>query len=430
MPSRDVARRFAPYRACLLAASALVMVVSTVAMVEAGDWPQILGPTRNGTASADEKLAERWPAQGPRAAWRRTVGTGYAGIAVRGGRAYLFHRVDDREVLEAIDVGSGKTLWQEGHPTTFAAQVGGGNGPLCAAVVIDDVVISFGAQGVLSCHDAATGGLRWRRDTHRDFSAQEGYFGAGSTPLVVGGTVIVNVGGTREEAGVAGFSLATGATKWKTTREPASYSSPVAATVQGRTCMVMVTRYQCLLIEPEDGKVRWQFPFGMRGPTVNAATPVVFRSGDGGMRLLVTASYGIGSVCGGFDADSFRRTWEGTDSLATQYCTPIVIDDHLYAIDGRDDGPAGDFVCVEAATGRIAWRERSFGYGTMLSADGKLIVAKTNGEIVLVQPSPEGLRVLSRARVLEGTLRALPSLAAGRLFVRDDTTLACLEVGR
>ena len=409
--------------ACLLA-------MSVATMARAADWPQILGPTRNGVASADEKLTDRWPADGPRPVWRRPVGAGYAGIAVRGGRAYIFHRVDDREVLEAIDTASGKTLWKEGHATTFRAQVGGGDGPLCTPVAVDDAVISFGAQGVLSRHEPATGAVRWRRDTHRDFGAQEGYFGAGSTPLVVGDTVIVNVGGTREEAGVVGFSLATGATLWAATREPASYSSPVEATVDGRAYAVVVTRYQCLLIEPESGRVRWQFPFGMRGPTVNAAAPVIFGSGDGGMRLLVTAAYGIGSVCGPFDANSFTRGWEGTDSLATQYCTPIAIDGHLYAIDGRDDVPPADFVCVEAATGRVAWRERSFGYGTILAADGKLVVAKTDGEIVLVRPSPDGLRVLSRARVLEGTLRALPSLAAGRLFVRDDTTLACLEVGR
>ena len=409
--------------ACLLA-------MSVATMARAADWPQILGPTRNGVASADEKLTDRWPADGPRPVWRRPVGAGYAGIAVRGGRAYIFHRVDDREVLEAIDTASGKTLWKEGQATTFRAQVGGGDGPLCTPVAVDDAVISFGAQGVLSRHEPATGAVRWRRDTHRDFGAQEGYFGAGSTPLVVGDTVIVNVGGTREEAGVVGFSLATGATLWAATREPASYSSPVEATVDGRAYAVVVTRYQCLLIEPESGRVRWQFPFGMRGPTVNAAAPVIFGSGDGGMRLLVTAAYGIGSVCGPFDANSFTRGWEGTDSLATQYCTPIAIDGHLYAIDGRDDVPPADFVCVEAATGRVAWRERSFGYGTILAADGKLVVAKTDGEIVLVRPSPDGLRVLSRARVLEGTLRALPSLAAGRLFVRDDTTLACLEVGR
>jgi len=396
----------------------------------AGDWPQILAPGRNGLAAADETLADEWPAERPRAVWRRQVGAGYAGVAVRKGRGYLFHRIDGREVLEAIDAGSGKTLWEQGHPTTFAPQVAGGNGPLCTPTAVGDAVISLGAQGVLSCHDPATGEVRWRRETHREFGAVEGYFGAGSTPLVVGDIVIVNVGGGRGEAGVVGFSLATGATAWSATREPASYSSPVEAVVAGRSSVVMLTRYQCLLVEPESGKVRWQFPFGMRGPTVNAATPVVFKSGDGGMRLLVTASYGIGSVCGSFDADSFSRGWEGTESLATQYCTPIVIGDHLYAIDGRDDVPPADFVCVDVRTGRIAWREREFGYGTLLAADGKLVVAKTDGEIVLVRPSPDGLRVLSRARPLPGTLRALPALAAGHLFIRDDTTLACLEVGR
>ena len=409
---------------------ACALEASPAVTVRAGDWPQILGPNRSGIASPDEKLADRWPVDGPRPAWRRPIGAGYAGIVIRGGRGYVFHRVDDREVLEAFDVGSGKTLWQDGHPTTFTPQVGTGDGPLCTPVVANEAVISFGAQGVLSCHDPATGKVRWRRDTHRDFTAQEGYFGAGSTPLVVGDTVIVNVGGTRDEAGVAAFSLATGATSWSATREPASYSSPVEVVVDGRSYVVMVTRYQCLLIEPGSGKIRWQFPFGMRGPTVNAAAPVVFSAGDDGVRLLVTAAYGIGSACGPFDADSFRRAWDGIDSLATQYCTPIFLDGHLYAIDGRDDVPPADFVCVEATTGRVVWRERSFGYGTLVAADGKLVVAKTDGELVLVRPSPDGLQVLSRARVLQGTLRALPALAAGRLFIRDDTTLACLEVGR
>ena len=395
----------------------------------AGDWPQILGPTRSGIAADDETLADRWPADGPREVWRRRVGSGYAGVVVRGGRGYLFHRLDGREVLEAFDPASGKTLWQDEHPTSFRPQVGGGDGPLCTPVAADEAVLSFGAQGVLSCHDPATGAVRWRRETHREFGAPEGYFGAGSTPLVIGDVVIANVGGTRDQTGVVAFSLATGATVWAATREPASYSSPLAVTVDRRTFVVMVTRYQCLLLDPLSGKIHWQFPFGMRGPTVNAAVPVVFKSDDGDTRLLVTASYGIGSVCGPFDKDSFARGWEGTDSLATQYCTPIVIDGHLYAIDGRDDGPPGDFVCIEAATGRVAWRERAFGYGTLLSADGKLVVAKTDGGIVLVRPSPEGLRVLSRARPLSGTLRALPAIASGRLFIRDDSTLVCLEVG-
>ncbi len=396
----------------------------------AGDWPQILGPGRSGVAAADEKLADRWPADGPPVVWRREVGSGYAGVAVAAGRAVLFHRVADREVVEAMDAATGKPLWSDRHPTRFAPQVGGGDGPLCTPVIHEDKVIVFGAQGMLACLDVRTGKRLWQRDTHREFAAPEGYFGAGSTPVVVGGHVIVNVGGSRQEAGIVAFALATGETAWQRTSEPASYSAPVEVRVGGVPHVLVVTRYQCILLEAATGVIRWQFPFGMRGPTVNAATPLVFSAGDAGQHLLVTASYGIGSVYASFDAASARPSWEGTDSLATQYCTPIGIGDHFYAIDGRDDMPPADLECLERATGRVIWAERNFGYGTLISADGKLLAAKTDGELVLFRANPERLEVLARSRPLQGTLRALPALASGRLYIRDDRTLECLSVGR
>jgi len=397
----------------------------------AGDWPQILGPSRNGMAAQDERLADAWPAAGPTIEWQRTVGSGYAGVAVAGDTGVLFHRLDDREVVEAFDVASGKTRWADGHPTTFRPQVGNGDGPLCVPLIHADKVITFGAQGVLSCHALATGKLQWRRDTHRDFAAPEGYFGAGACPLVVGNAVIVNVGGARKEAGIVGFDVGTGDTLWQATSEPASYASPVRVDFGGTPLAVMITRYQCLLLEPRTGAVRWQFPFGMRGPTVNASMPLVTSlPGDeaGARSLLVTAAYGIGSVAGSFTADAFTKRWEGVDALASQYCTPIAIGDHAYCIDGRDDVPPTALTCVEIATGRVAWREADFGYGTLLHADGTFLATKTDGELALIEATPTGMTIVSRARPLPGTLRALPALAAGRLFVRDDSMLACLDV--
>jgi outer membrane protein assembly factor BamB len=393
----------------------------------AGDWPQILGPDRNGIAAADEGLAASWPAAGPKLLWSRKVGSGYAGVAVADGNALLFHRVDDREVVEALDAATGASRWSDGHATSFRPQVGGGDGPLCVPLIHADRVITFGAQGVLSCHALATGKLLWRRDTHRDFGADEGYFGAGSCPLVVGDAVIVNVGGARKEAGVAAFALATGATLWTKTAEPASYSSPVRVDLDGGPKVVMVTRYQCLLLDPRTGEIGWQFRFGMRGPTVNAAMPVV-RPAAGGHALLATAAYGIGSVAGSFSDDEFTMRWEGVDSLASQYCTPIARDDHVFCIDGRDDMPPATLKCIEAATGRVAWSEPAFGYGTLLHADGKLLAAKTDGELMLIEATPAGMKILARHRPLPGTLRALPALATGRLYVRDDDTLACLDI--
>ncbi len=410
-------------------AGAVVVVVALVGTASAGDWPQILGPLRTGAAAADERLADAWPETGPRQVWKRDVGAGVAGVAVVGNRTFLFHRVGDREVLEALDATTGETLWSDGHTTSFVPQVGGSDGPLCAPVVHDGKVVVFGAQGVLACIDAASGRRLWERRTHRDYDAQEGYFGAGSTPLVVAGRVIVNVGGRKGNAGIVAIDLTTGETLWTATREAAGYSAPVAVTAGGVEQVLMVTRLSCLLLDPTDGSVRWSFPFGQRGPTVNAASPVLL----GDAEFLVTASYGIGSVCAAFDARGFTPLWQGTDSLASQYATPVLVAGSLYAIDGRDDVPPASLVCLDPATGKVRWREEGFGYGTLLVADGKIVIAKTDGEVLLVRPDATRLDVLARARpfagdVRGGPLRALPALANGRLMLRNDRTLVALDV--
>ena len=422
----------------LVLAACLALLAGTAS---AGDWPQVLGPQRDGRAAADERLAEAWPASGPAVVWQRSVGSGYAGPAVAGSTLILFHREPaadagaDLEVVEAIATSSGKTLWKDGHPTRFRPQVGGGDGPLCVPVIHEGRVVTYGAQGVLSCHGLASGRLLWRRDTHRDYDAREGYFGAGSAPLVLGSgdaaRVIVNVGGSRDGAGIVAFALADGTPLWTATNEPASYAAPVAVPSADGDLpdALVITRYRCLQIDAATGEVRWEVPFGMRGPTVNAASPLVMPAGGGGATLLITASYGVGSFCGPFDRQGFRPQWEGTASLATQYATPLLVGEHLFAFDGREDVPPASLVCLDPATGDERWRERQASYGTLLAADGKLLSVRTDGTLQLIRPDASGLTVLSTARPLAATVRALPALAGGRLYLRNDDRLICLDVG-
>ncbi|MFM8413776.1 MAG: PQQ-binding-like beta-propeller repeat protein [Planctomycetota bacterium] len=419
-------------RFAILRAASVIWAACAVAAApaRAGDWPQLLGPSRDGQAAADERLGD-WPKAGPPLVWSREVGAGYAGVVVAGGRVYLFHRVADRELVEALDPATGETLWKdEGHATRFRPQVGGGDGPLCTPVVAGDRVLVFGASGTLACLDGATGRRHWVRETHRDYGAPEGYFGAGSTPLVVGDRVVVNVGGAKQEAGLVAFELATGETAWKTLADAASYAAPVAVVVAGRPHVLAVTRLACVLVDAATGELRWRFPFGQRGPTVNAATPLLLAAD----RLLVTAAYGVGTVCARFDAAGVEPLWSGHEALATQYATPLLVAGHLYAIDGRDDLPPADFKCLDPATGRVLWTERDFGYGTLIAADGKLVVAKTDGELLLVEPDPAALTIVSRCRPFgvefAGAVRALPALSGGRLYLRDDRRLLCLAVGR
>lgn len=384
----------------------------------AGDWPQILGPHRNGIA-VGEQIAASWPAKGPRVTWQRDVGPGYAGVAVVGETGYLFHRIKSEEVVEAFEAATGNPLWKQAYPTTFYPSVGGSNGegPLCVPTVVEGRVITFGAQGVLSAFDAKKGDPLWRRDTHADFSALEGYFGAGSAPLVVEKTVIVNVGG-REESGLVGFDLQTGQTLWTKSTEQGSYAAPVSTEVDGIPMVVAVTRLKCIALSPSTGAIFWQFPFGQRGPTVNGACPLILKN-----HLFLTASYGVGAGYWQFGITDIKPVWKKDGVLSSQYTTPIEYEGRLYGIHGRDDVPPADLVCIDPTTGKRLWSEQDFGYATLVRSEARMIAVKSDGTLVLIDLNPEGYRQLAQANVFKSTVRALPALSGGGLFLRDEKTL-------
>jgi len=390
----------------------------------AGDWPQILGPHRNGRAD-NESLADSWPAGGPKTVWQRSVGRGYAGLAVVGNKGILFHCVENDEVVEAIDVRSGNRLWSGAAPTSYVSGISPDDGPRCVPVIHGEHVIAFGAQGTLACFRLADGHREWSRDTHHDFRASEGYFGAGSSPLVEGNKVIVNVGGAKSGAGVVAFSLENGNTVWKFGSEDASYSSPVAVTVGGTRHVIVETRLTTLSIDPETGNVRFRIPFGMRGPTVNGANPTVI-----GDRLFLTASYGIGAVYSKIRDVSAEPLWSSDELISSQYATCIADQGVLYGIHGRDDAGAASMRCIDPEKQKILWEKEGFGYGTLLAADGKLLAQKTDGTLVLLRCDPTRYIELASAPIFTTKTFALPALSAGRLYVRDDHTLKCLSVGK
>jgi outer membrane protein assembly factor BamB len=390
----------------------------------AGDWPQILGPQRSGIAEG-EQLADSWPESGPPIVWKQPVGQGSAGVAVVDGTLVLFHRLEDREVVAALDAATGEAKWTKSYPTTFVSQVGSDDGPLCVPTIVGGRVVTFGPQGVLSLWSLADGTLHWQRKTHEDFDALEGYFGAGSTPLVEVGRIIVNVGGAKAGAGIVAFDLNNGRDLWKATQERANYSAPTAATLGGRQVVLCITRMKCVGLAPQTGEVLFEIPFGRGGPTVNAATPVVM-----GDEFFLTASYGVGAVLARVTRSGAEEVWRKSDVMSSQYTTPVAHDGVLYGIDGRDDIPPAHLRCIDPKTGRVLWSEDNFGYATLVRAGDKLIVVTTGGELVLARANPKAYEELGRHRLTSDTLRALPALAGGRLYVRDGSTLYCVNVGR
>lgn len=400
-----------------------VLLCSTIAVspVLAGDWPQILGPHRDGVAD-DERIVNKLPAK-PQPLWTRSVGDGFAGVAVADGTAYLFHRVGNQEIVEAMNAKTGKVAWKSGSPTSYSGAIASDDGPRCVPVVTDSAVIVFGAQGRLLCLDRKTGGERWSNPTHQTFEVLEGYFGVGSSPIVVGDNVLVNIGAARDDAGIVAFDLKTGKVRWKATSDQASYSSPIVATVAGKRQAIFVTRLDCVGVNPANGHVNWSFPFGARGPTVNGANPVMI-----GDRLFLTASYGVGAAFMKLDAGAAEELWTTDDLLSSQYTTPIEHDGVLFGIDGRQDIGVATLRCLDPVAKKVLWDEEGFGYATLIKADGKLLVQKTDGTLVLVKPDKTAYRELSRASLSSGTTRALPALSKSLYFLRDEQTLYCYDL--
>jgi len=405
-----------------IGAAACVLWLSWAIGANADDWPQILGPNRDGRADG-ESLAEAWPESGPPAVWQKPVGTGFAGVAVAGSSAVVFHRQGNEEVVEALDAATGNRRWRFASPTSYTATIVEDDGPRCVPIIHDERVITFGAQGLLHCLSLKDGTKLWSRDTHAEFEAPEGYFGAGSSPIVEEESVIVNVGGGRTGAGIVAFSLKDGKTTWKATNELASYSSPVAATVDGERHLIFVTRMSALSLDPATGQVRFQISFGKRGPTVNAASPTVI-----GDRLFLTSSYGVGAVYGRITDDALDVLWESDEILSSQYTTCIHDQGVLYGIDGRQDVGAATLRCIDPAAKQVRWEKPGFGYATLLLADGKLLVLKTNGELVLAAADAKRYRELGRAELFRSETRALPALAGGRFYARDMHTLKCFDL--
>lgn len=401
----------------------LLILVAVSAPAVGGDWPQILGPNRDG-AAVGEKLAESWPAKGPKVVWERSVGDGFSGIAVADGIAVLFHRVGRNEVVEGMNAKTGKVLWKRSHPSDFSSAFSPDKGPRCTPVIHKGTVYVFGAQGVLRALALKDGKPLWMRKTHAEFGAPEGYFGAGSTPIVEGDKLLVEVG-SRKGAGIVAFDLKSGMTRWKATNDYASYSSPVAATVGGVRHVLFITRQKLLSINPADGSVRFSVPFGKRGPTVNGASPVVLNG-----HVFATAHYGVGALYGKIGKTKLDVAWRSDEILSSHYMTPLVHGGLLFGIHGQERVNTPELRCIDPKTKTVRWSKRGFGYGAMLKADGKCLALTTTGELILWKPDAKKYRELARASIFRTTTRALPALAHGLLYVRDTGTLKCLRVGR
>jgi len=387
----------------------------------AEDWPQLLGPRRDGTYNGDD-LAESWPESGPPVVWEKQVGHGFSNPVVANGRVILFHRVGDEELIEALEPDTGKPIWTFRYATTYRDGFGFDPGPRASPIVAGSQIYTFSPQGVLHCIRFSDGRKIWRVNTHQEFGADKGFFGAASTPVIDGPRLLVNVGGPNG-AGIVAFDKDTGRVLWKVTDDEASYSSAVVADIAGKRLAVFFTREGLQAVDSKTGEVRHALRWRARShASVNAAVPLVI-----GDRVFLSSSYGTGAILVDLSGDEPKQIWSSDDAISNHYATNVHKDGYLYGFHGRQEY-GQSFRAIELETGKVAWEQGGFRAGTVTLAGDRLLILAENGELTMAEASPDGFKVLSRAKILDGTVRAYPALAEGRLYTRNGSRLVSVDL--
>ncbi len=405
------------------------------------DWPRFLGP-EDQPISPETKLLPELTEAGLALVWDTDLGAGYASPSIVGDKLVFFHRVENKEQIVCCSALTGKQQWLHEYPVEYQDRYGYAAGPRGSAVIAGNQVFTFGVTSRLLATDLASGKVLWEHDCAEEFGVPQYFFGSGSSPLVVGDLVVVNLGGS-EDRSVVAFERATGKVKWTTKHAwSQSYASPIPMELQGQQRVLVFAGGESkpstgglLSIDPLTGNLDDAFVWrATRYTSVNAASPC--RCGPN--RVFVTQAYvDSGSDCNGgvmlemTPERKWRVLWKAP-AFGCHWMTPVYWDGHLYAFSGEKEN-ACDLVCYEAATGKLLWKETpswdltlkdgrkvllGFKRGSLLRVDGRFLCLGEWGTLAWLDLSPQGMKISSRMEpFLSQQSWTLPVVSHGLLYL-------------
>jgi outer membrane protein assembly factor BamB len=392
--------------------------VLSVAAIHAADWPQWQGPDRTGM-SKETGLLKEWPANGPPVVWTASgLGNGYGSMAVAGERVFVQGTRGGRSVVAALNRADGKEVWSKA-----LGQAGNddrGPGPRGTPTVDGDRLYVLTELGDLACLKT-DGSEVWQRNILRDFSGPQIRWQISESPLVDGAHVIVSPGGAG--AGMVKLDKLTGKTVWtaKELSDAAGYSSPIVADVQGVRTYMTFTAAAGVGVRASDGKLMFSYPTAANR-TANITTPIFFDN-----KVFFTSAYGTGAGLLGLTAQNGSVTSTEiyfTREMKNHHGGVILHNGYLYGFNDTI------LTCLEFATGKLMWRDRSVGKGSVMFADGHLYLQGETNIVGLAEASPTGYREKGRFEIADKGLPswAHPVVSGGRFYVRNQDTLTAYDI--
>lgn len=407
-------------RGVLLAlAVAIGMAPAAGGQTAAADWPQWRGPDRNGL-SKERSLLPRWPASGPALAWSAAnLGAGYGGVSVSGDRIFIQGMRNRQSIVSALNRADGKPLWSKALGP--AVENDQGSGPRGTPTVDGDRLYVLTENGDLAALQVADGAALWQRNILHDFAANNLPWLISESPLVDGNMVIVTPGG--KSAGMVALDKMTGKTIWtsRDLNDEAGYASPIVADIQGIRTVMTLTAEAGVGVRASDGKLLWRYTPAANN-TANIATPVFADN-----KVFYTSGYGTGGGLLGLHAERGGfRTEEiyFTREMQNHHGGVVVVNGYLYGFNNAI------MTCLEFATGKLMWRNRSVGKGSLTYADGHLYLLGEDNVVGLIEASPIDYRETGRFQIKDQGRPswAHPVVAGGRLYIRNQQTLAAYTI--
>ena len=393
---------------CLLAGGLL--------LITGADWPQWRGSNQDGI-SQETGLAKSWPEDGPKVLWRVPLAGGYSSVAIADGVAYTMHGSEEGEFVVAIDPKDGSTLWRTRIGDLFKDEEYG-SGPRATPTVAGNRIYARGGGGALACLDAKTGEKQWGLDVLEAFDAENAEYGASASPVVVGDKLIVVVGKSDGHSLVC-LDKSSGETIWTALDDKAGYATPLVTDVGGVALLAVFTAEGLVGVGLEDGTEFWRHPWETTMDQ-HVATPI---SHDGKLFISTRNSTGSALFQLSLDGDTPKAepVWKSR-SMKNYISTSVLLDGHIYGFN------ATRLTCMDFESGDAMWRESGFNKGSLIAADGRLIILGERGNLALAEATPEEYREISKFQLFDTLTWIVPALADGRLYVRNEAELVCLDL--